>query len=148
MKCPVVWWILKIPFNRRANFTGNHTEWAHLSSLEFTWVHLSSRAQQDWGVKHSTRRFIKGSIILYIVRIFNSSKLVEVHFIPLKVRLAVALKEEAKWQVFVRDCEHWILLLYRILILYWAYTCNSVILWQTHWRFRVIILMIKKMYKR
>ena len=38
--------------------------------------------------------------------------------ILLKVRLSVALKEEAKWQVFVRDCEHWILLLYRILILY------------------------------
>ena len=29
------------------------------------------------------------------------------HIIPLKVRLiAVALKEEAKLQVFVRDCEH------------------------------------------
>ena len=52
----------------------------------------------------------------------------EPHIIPLKVRFAVALKEEAKWQVFVRDCEHWILLLNRIiLILYWAYTCNSVI---------------------
>ena len=51
----------------------------------------------------------------------------EPYIIPLKARLAVALKEEAKWQVFVRDCEHWILLLYRILILYWAYACNSVI---------------------
>ena len=77
--------------------------------------------------RHSNRRFMKGCIILYIVRIFSSSELVEPHIIPLKVRLAVALKEEAKWQVFVRDCEHWILLLYRILILYWAYTCNSVI---------------------
>ena len=47
--------------------------------------------------------------------------------IPLKVRLAVALKEEAKWQVFVRDGEHWILLLYRTLILHWVYICNSVI---------------------
>ena len=77
--------------------------------------------------RHSNRRLMKGCIILYIVRIFSSSELVEPHIIPLKVRLAVALKEEAKWQVFVRDCEHWILLLYRILILYWAYTCNSVI---------------------
>ena len=44
----------------------------------------------------SNRRFIKGCIILYIVRIFSSSKLVEPHIIPLKVCLAVALKEEAK----------------------------------------------------
>ena len=57
-----------------------------------------------------------GSTVLYIVRIFSSSELVEPHFNPVKVRL-VALKEEAKWQVFVRDCEHWILLLYRSLIL-------------------------------
>ena len=48
----------------------------------------------------------------------------EPHIIPLKVRLAVALKVEAKWQVYVRDYEHWNLLLYRILMLYWAYTCN------------------------
>ena len=67
-----------------------------------------------------------GSTVLYIVRIFSSSELVEPHFNPVKGRL-VALKEEAKWQVFVRDCEHWILLHYRILIVYWAYTCNSVI---------------------
>ena len=40
-------------------------------------------------------RFIKGCIILYIVRIFSSLELVEPHIIPLKVRLAVALKEEA-----------------------------------------------------
>ena len=39
---------------------------------------------------------------LYIVRIFSSSELVEPHIIPLKVRLAVALKEEAKWKVFVQ----------------------------------------------
>ena len=57
----------------------------------------------------------------------NSSQLVAPHIIPLKVRLAVGLKEEAKWQEFVRDCEQWILLRYRILILYWAYTCESVI---------------------
>ena len=57
-----------------------------------------------------------GSTVLYIVRIFSSSELVEPHFNPVKVRL-VALKEEAKWQVFVRDCEHWILLIYRSLIL-------------------------------
>ena len=56
---------------------------------------------------------MKGCIILYIVRIFSSSEPMEPHIIPLKVRLAVALKEEAKWQVFVRDCEHWFL--YRIL---------------------------------
>ena len=77
--------------------------------------------------RHSNRKFIKGCIILYIVRIFSSSEQVEPHIIPLKVRLAVALKEEVKWQVLVRDCEHWMLLLYRILILYWVYTCNSVI---------------------
>ena len=46
--------------------------------------------------RHSNRRFIKECIILYIVRIFSSSELVEPHIIPLKVRLAVALKEEAK----------------------------------------------------
>ena len=39
---------------------------------------------------------MKGCIILYIVRIFSSSELVEPHIIPLKVRLAVALKEEVK----------------------------------------------------
>ena len=32
------------------------------------------------------------SIIVYIVRVFSSSELVEPHIIPLKVRLAVALK--------------------------------------------------------
>ena len=34
--------------------------------------------------------------VLYFVRIFSSSELVEPHIIPLKVRLAVALKEETK----------------------------------------------------
>ena len=34
--------------------------------------------------------------VLYFVRIFSSSELVEPHIIPLKVRLAEALKEEAK----------------------------------------------------
>ena len=37
-----------------------------------------------------------GCIILYIVRVFSSSKQVVPHINPLKVRLAVALKEEAK----------------------------------------------------
>ena len=46
--------------------------------------------------RDSSRRFIKGCIILYTVRIFSSSELVEPHIIPLKVRLAVALKEDAK----------------------------------------------------
>ena len=39
---------------------------------------------------------MKGCIILYIVRIFSPSELVELHIIPLKGFLAVALKEEAK----------------------------------------------------
>ena len=34
--------------------------------------------------------------MLYIVRIFRSSELVEPHINPFKVRLAVALKKEAK----------------------------------------------------
>ena len=58
----------------------------------------------------------------------------EPDIIPLKVRLAVACKE-AKWQVVVRDCEHWILLLFRILILYWVYTSNFVV-------YRVLFFMI------
>ena len=46
----------------------------------------------------SNRRFIKGCIILYIVRIFSSSELVKPHINPFRVRLAVhvELKEEAK----------------------------------------------------
>ena len=118
MKCPVVNWILKIPFYRRANFTGNHTDRSHF------WGPVHSKIED---FRHSNRRFMKGFIILYIVRIFSSSELVEPHVIPLKVRLAVALKEEAKWKVFVRNCEHWIVSRNRILILYWAYTCNSLI---------------------
>ena len=51
---------------------------------------------------HSNRRFIKGYIILYIVRIFSSSEPVEPHSNSFQFRLAVALKEEAKCQVFVR----------------------------------------------
>ena len=39
---------------------------------------------------------MKGCIILYTVRIFSSSEQLEPHIIPLKVRLALALKEEAK----------------------------------------------------
>ena len=46
--------------------------------------------------RHSNRRFIKGCIILYIVRILSSSELVEPYFSPFKVCPAVALKEEAK----------------------------------------------------
>ena len=105
-------------FYRRANFTGNHTDRPHF------WGPVHSKIEE---FRHRNRRFIKGCIILYIVRISSSSEIVEPHIIPFKVRLAVALKEEAKWQIFVRDCEHWILFLYRILILYWAYTCNSLI---------------------
>ena len=37
---------------------------------------------------------MKGCIILYIVRIFSFSELVKPRIIPLKVRLAVALKGE------------------------------------------------------
>ena len=92
------------------------TDWSHF------WGPVHSKIED---FRHSNRRFMKGCIILYIVRIFSSSELVEPHIIPLKVRLAVALKEEAKWKVFVRDRERWIVSLYRILILYWAYTCNS-----------------------
>ena len=46
----------------------------------------------------SNRRFIKGCIILYIVRIFSSSELVKPHINPFRVRLAVhvELKEEAR----------------------------------------------------
>ena len=36
----------------------------------------------------------------YIVRIFSSSEIVEPHIIPLKVRLAVALKEEVNERNF------------------------------------------------
>ena len=86
MICPVVEWILKIPFYRRANFMGNHTDWSHF------WGPVHSKIEE---FRHSNRRFIKGCIILYIVRIFSSSELVEPHIIALKVRLAVALKEEA-----------------------------------------------------
>ena len=46
--------------------------------------------------RHSNGSFIKGCIIIYILRIFSSSEPVEPHIIPLKVRLAVVLKEEAK----------------------------------------------------
>ena len=46
----------------------------------------------------SNRRFIKGCIILYMVRIFSSSELVKPHINPFRVRLAVhvELKEAAK----------------------------------------------------
>ena len=100
-------WILKIPFYRRANFTVNHTDRSHF------WGLAHSKVEE---FRHGNRRFMKECIILYIVLIFSSSELVEPHIIPIKVRLAVALKEEVKWKVFVRDCEHWIVSLYRILI--------------------------------
>ena len=118
MKCPVVYEFWRYPFYRRANFRGNHTDRSHF------WRPVHSKIEE---FRHSNRRSPKGCIILYIVRIFSSSEVLEPHIIPLKVRLDVTLKEEAKWQVFVRDCAHWILLLYRILILYCAYSCNSVI---------------------
>ena len=70
---------------------------------------LRASAQQDWEFRDRNRRFLKGCVIIHNVRIFSSSELVEAHIIPLKVCLAVTLHEEAKWQVFVRDCEHWIL---------------------------------------
>ena len=56
----------------------------------------SSKFYEQSGPVNSNRRFIKGHIIVYTVRIFSSSELVEPHIIPLKVRLAVALKAEAK----------------------------------------------------
>ena len=73
-----------------------------LSSNKFYWQ--SYQPVTLLRASHSNRRFIKGYIILYIafVRIFSSSELVEPHINPFKVRLAVALKEEAKCQVFVR----------------------------------------------
>ena len=46
--------------------------------------------------RHSNKRFIKGCIIIYVVRIFSSSELTKHHISPLKVGLAVAFKEEAK----------------------------------------------------
>ena len=46
--------------------------------------------------RYSNSRFIKGCIILYIVRIFSSSELVEPQINPFKACLAVALKEETK----------------------------------------------------
>ena len=83
MKCPAVQWILKIPFYRRANFTGNHTD------RSLFWGPVHSKIEE---FRHSNRRFIKGSFILYILRIFSCSELVEPHINPFKVRLAVALK--------------------------------------------------------
>ena len=77
MKCPVVWWILKIPFYRRANFTGDHTDRSHF------WGPMHSKTEE---FRHTNRRCIKGCIILYIVRIFSFSELVEPHINPFKVR--------------------------------------------------------------
>ena len=77
MKCPVVWWILKIPFYSRANFTGDHTDRSHF------WGPVHSKIEE---FRHTNRRCIKGCIILYIVRIFSFSELVEPHINPFKVR--------------------------------------------------------------
>ena len=71
---------VKVPFYRRANFTGNHTDGSHFCGPVYSKIEEFS---------HSNRRFMKGCIILYIVRIFSSSELVEPHIIPLKGRLAV-----------------------------------------------------------
>ena len=71
---------VKVPFYRRANFTGDHTDRSHFCGP----VH--SKIEE---FRHSDRRFMKGCIILYIVRIFSSSELVEPHIIPLKGHLAV-----------------------------------------------------------
>ena len=61
------------------------------------WGPLQSKIEE---FRHNNRRFIiKGCIISYIVSIFSSSELVKPHTNPSKVRLAVALKEGAKWQV-------------------------------------------------
>ena len=75
---------IKVPFYRRANFTGNHTDRSHFSAVSGP-VH--SKISEEF--RHSNRRFMKGYIILYIVRIVSSSELVEPHIIPLKGRLAV-----------------------------------------------------------
>ena len=58
----------KISFYRLANFTGNYTDLSHFLEP----VH--SKMKECW---HSIRRFIKWYIILYIVRTFSSSELVE-----------------------------------------------------------------------
>ena len=50
----------------------------------------------DTTIGGSSKSF-KGCIILYIACIFSSSELVEPHISPFKVRLAVPLKEEAKY---------------------------------------------------
>ena len=90
--------VIKTPFYRRPNFTGNHTNRLHF------WGPVHSKIEE---FRHSNRRFIKGCITLCIGRIFSSSELVEPHINAFKVRLAVTLKEEAKRQVFVRDCENY-----------------------------------------
>ena len=74
-------------FLSRANFMGNHTDRSHFCGP----VHSKI---EECG--HSNRRFMKGYIILYIVRIFSSSELVEPHIIPLKGRLAVPWKRKLK----------------------------------------------------
>ena len=63
--------------------TGNHTDRSRFCGP----VH--SKIEE---FRHSNRRFMKECIILYIVRIFSSSELVEPHIISLKGRLAVPRK--------------------------------------------------------
>ena len=67
----------KISFYRLANFTGNQTDWSHFLGP----VH--SKMKKCW---RSTRRFIKWYIMLYIVRTFSSSELLEPRINPFKVR--------------------------------------------------------------
>ena len=85
MKRPVVSWILKIQFPSSSKFYGNHTDRLHY------WGPVPGKIEE---FRHNNMRFIKGCIILYIVRVFSSSELVEPHVNPVKVRLAVALKED------------------------------------------------------
>ena len=63
--------------------------------ISWIWRFLGSYYHRKLDLS-TNRRFVKGCITLYIVRIFSTSELVEPHIIPLKVRLAIALKEEAK----------------------------------------------------
>ena len=71
---------VKVPFYRRANFKGNHTDRSHFCGPVHSKV-------EEFG--HSNRRFMKGCIIIYIVRIFSSSEPLEPHIILLKGHLAV-----------------------------------------------------------
>ena len=81
------------------NFKDSFPSWSKFYGQSYrpvTLLRASAVHSKIEEFRHSNRRFIKECIILYIVRIFSSSELVEPYIIPLKVRLAVALKEEAK----------------------------------------------------